>query len=63
MTASQYRAALAALGLTIVGAASLIGLSRRQSQRIACGACHVPPPVAKLLDAALNHGINLERLK
>lgn len=49
MTAKQYRAALAKLDLSIVGAAVHLGISRRQSQRIAAGESPVPEPVSKLL--------------
>ena len=35
MTPAQYRAALARLGLSIVGASDLLGISRRTSQRYA----------------------------
>lgn len=35
MTPAQYRAALQRLGLSIVGAADLLGISRRTSQRYA----------------------------
>ena len=56
MTTTKYLAALTALGLTHVGAARL-GMSRRQAQRIAAGACPVPKPIALLLQALLDLGL------
>ena len=47
MTSEEYRAALDKLGLSIVGSAEYLGLSRRQSQRYANGATPVADPVAK----------------
>ena len=50
MTTDEYRAALDKLGLSIVGSAEHLGLSRRQSQRYANGATprqpgrQAPPP-------------------
>ena len=51
MTTEEYRAALDKLGLSIVGSAEHLGLSRRQSQRYANGAVtrrrpgrEAPPP-------------------
>ena len=41
MTSEEYRAALDKLGLSIVGSAEYLGLSRRQSQRYANGATPV----------------------
>lgn len=48
MTAAQYRKLLDRLGLTIVGAAPVLGISPRQAQRYAAGD-PIPGPVAKLL--------------
>lgn len=62
MTAKQYRAALAKLDLSIVGAAPYLGISRRNSQRIASGQTEVPKPVAKLLRIAVDHKIPAEEL-
>jgi hypothetical protein len=60
MTKNQYRSTLSKLGLTIVGAAPHLGISRRQSQRIAAGNCPVPEPVSKLLAFMIEHGIKKE---
>ena len=57
MTAKQYKAHLDTLELSIVGAAPVFGISRRQSQRIAAGDSPVPKPVAKLLRLMIEHKI------
>jgi hypothetical protein len=57
MTMTQYRKALERLELSIVGAGPVLGITRRQSQRIAAGDCPVPKPIAKLLELLLKHGI------
>lgn len=56
MTKTQYRSALKKLGLSIVGAAPVLGIGRRQSQRYAAGD-PVPETVAKLLACYLAHGL------
>lgn len=48
MTAAQYRKILDNLELSIIGAAKVLGISKRQSQRYAAGD-QIPKPVAKLL--------------
>lgn len=48
MTNEYYRTALKALGLTIVGAGPVLGISKRQAQRYAA-ADAIPGPVAKLI--------------
>lgn len=63
MTANQYRAALKKLGLSIVGAAPVLGISRRQSQRIAAGESPVSEPVAKLLRLMLEHDTKPQEAK
>lgn len=60
MTTKEYRAALDKLGMTIVGAAPVLGISRRHSQRIAGGGTPVPAPVEKLLKLMLKHGVKQE---
>lgn len=45
MTSNQYRAALAALGLTQRAAAQLFGVGERQSRRWALGEANVPRAV------------------
>lgn len=49
MTPSEYRAALAALGLTQAGAAELIGVNPRTSRRWALGESPIPQAVARLM--------------
>lgn len=48
MTRNQYRAALAALGLSQAGAAEFLGISIRSSHGYANGE-PIPEPTAKLL--------------
>jgi hypothetical protein len=48
MTNEHYRNALKALGLTVIGAAPVLGISRRQAQRYAADDA-IPGPVAKLI--------------
>ncbi len=49
MTPDEYRATLASLGLSQAGAARLLGVQVRTSERWASGASEVPPPVERLL--------------
>lgn len=49
MTSDEYRACLVRLGLTQSGAARLLGVDARTSQRYASGERAVPPPVQRLL--------------
>jgi hypothetical protein len=49
MTHTQYRAALAALGLTVVGAARLLDVDERTSRRWAMGDRPIPGTVARFL--------------
>ena len=57
MTNLQYRAALKKLGLTVVGAAPVLGVSRRQSQYYASGETPIPEPIVRLLRCYLAHGL------
>ena len=57
MTSTQYRKLLDRLGLTIVGAAPVLGISPRQAQRYAAGD-PIPGPVAKLLRLMVDRGID-----
>ena len=63
MSTEEYRAALDKLGLSIVGSAECLGLSRRQSQRYASGATPIADPVAKLLRLAIRIGLTANDLK
>jgi hypothetical protein len=62
MNAKEYLKSIKTLGLSIVGAAPVLGISRRQAQRIAADACPVPDPIAKLLRLAIGHGITAENI-
>jgi DNA-binding transcriptional regulator YiaG len=61
MTATEYRDAIAALGLTQAGAAEFLGVSLRTSQNWALGEARIPVAVAKLLDLTIKFG-GLERV-
>lgn len=54
MTPHQYRAAIAALGLSQERAGDWLGIGRRTSQGYALGERPVPEPVAKLLRLVLD---------
>jgi hypothetical protein len=62
MTPAQYKKHLADAELTIVGAAPYLGISRRQSQRLAAGDAPIPDPVAKLLKLIATEKIKKEDL-
>lgn len=55
MTASDFRAAIAHLGLSQVGAARLLGVDDRTSRRWALGESGIPEPVRRLLLACERH--------
>ncbi len=63
MTPNQYRAALAALGLSQAGAAIFLGVSLRTSQGYALGEYPVPEIVAKVLHYLVKHKIKPEDFK
>jgi hypothetical protein len=63
MKTAEFTAALKKLGLSVVGAGPALGISRRQSQRIAAGVALVPKPVAKLLRIAVERGIDLAEVR
>lgn len=58
MTADEYRAALAALDLSQVGAARLLGVDERTSRRWANGERDVPPPADRFLRFLIARGIS-----
>ena len=58
----NYKRALSRLKLSIVGAGPVVGLSRRQSQRLASGDSPVPPPVVKLLNLMLKGKVSVEEV-
>lgn len=49
MNKSEYRSAIASLGLSQAGAARFLGVNERTSRRWACDGDPVPEPVAMLL--------------
>lgn len=61
MTAKQYRDHLTKLGMTIVGAAPVLGISRRHSQRFASDG-EVAEPVAKLLKLMVKYEVKPEEV-
>lgn len=56
MKTTEYRKFLAKFGLSIVGAAPVLGVSRRHAQRFAAGAV-IPPPIEKLIHMLMKHGL------
>jgi hypothetical protein len=63
MTPTQYRKLLDELDLTIVGAASVLGISERQAQRLASGASKIPGPVRKLLRVVIKFEVDPKDLE
>jgi transcriptional regulator with XRE-family HTH domain len=61
MTSADYRATLAALGLTQVGAAKLLGVAPRTSRRWARDK-EAPPPVARFLTYLVRAEVSAERV-
>lgn len=57
MTPDKYREAIAALGLTQVGAARLLDVDERTSRRWANGERPIPGTVARFLTFLLSAGI------
>lgn len=60
MNKAQYRKSLDHLELSVVGAAPIFGISRRQSQRYAAGETPIPGPFAKLLRLMIKMKISPE---
>lgn len=58
MKTAEYKAAIKGLGLTHVGAAPILGISRRQAQRLVSGHSPVPGPIAKLLRFMEKFGVD-----
>jgi len=56
MTAAEYRDLIAALGLSQVAAAILLGVDERTSRRWASGEREIPPPVERFLRYLLATG-------
>lgn len=63
MTPKQYRQALEKLGLSIIGAAPVFGISKRQAQRYASGEAPVPKLVSAVLNLAMKGRITMEDLQ
>jgi hypothetical protein len=63
MTPSQYKAAIAALGLSQERAGDWLGVGRRTSQGWALGEYPVPEPVAKLLRLCVKMKLDPEDVK
>jgi hypothetical protein len=63
MTKKQYRAALAKIGLSIVGAGKYFGTNGRQSQRYAAGDAPIPHLVARNLELLVSGKITLQDLE
>jgi len=63
MSAKKYTTLLKGRGLSIVGAAPVLGISRRHSQRLASGEAEVPQTVAKLLTAIEKFNIDPKDLE
>lgn len=61
MTPTEYRAAIARLGLSQVAAGKLLGVDGRTSQKWALGERAVPPPVARLLAYMERYGADLAK--
>lgn len=60
MTSKEYRATIEKLGLSQIPAGSILGLSPRQSQRLANNEAPVPRPIAKLLNLITKRKVTLE---
>lgn len=60
MTRLQYLAAIRKLGLSQVRAGRVLGLSPRQSQRLASGDSPIPEPAARLLRLIIRLELNPE---
>jgi len=63
MTAAQYKAAIARLGLSQERAGDWLGIGRRTSQGYALGETPVPEPTAKLLRLVVKLGLKPEDVK
>lgn len=59
MTAEQFKAAIAALDLSQVGAARLFGVNDRTARRWASGKADVPKMVALLLRLMVRHHVSV----
>jgi len=62
MQQKEYRAALAVLGISIVGAAKVLGVSPRSAQRYAGGGL-IPSTVARLVRLAIAYKIPADTIR
>jgi hypothetical protein len=62
MTSQQFHDAIKGLGLSVVGAAPYLGISKRQCQRMDAGEIDIPMPVQKLLRLVVRHKIEAQEL-
>ncbi len=62
MTATEYRETIAALGLSQVGAARLLGVDERTSRRWTSGERDIPAPAARFLRFLVAAKIKPERV-
>ena len=62
MTPTQFRDAIAKLGLSQERAGTWLGLSARQGQRYATGDVEIPEPVAKLIRLVIRLKIPLDEV-
>jgi len=58
----EYRHALEILGVTIIGAAEVLGVSSRQSQRYAAGEI-IPKPTLKLIRLVIKNKMTREQIE
>lgn len=63
MSTTAYNEAIGKLDLSQIAAGKVLGLSPRQSQRVASGDSPVPAPVAKLLRAILRFKLPLDKVE
>lgn len=61
MTPDEYRAAIAALGLTQLAAARLLGVNPRTSRKWACGEAPIAEPAVRMLRLMIALRISPER--
>ncbi len=63
MTSEEYRKILKRKKLTVVGAGPVLGISRRQAQRLASGEQPIPAAISKLLQIAVRYRIPAKKLQ
>jgi hypothetical protein len=63
VTPAEYRSALAALGLSQVGAARFLGVGERTSRNWALGESDIPPPVQRFLRYLIAAGVSPDEVE